>query len=201
MNLKKASLKLTAVYTRRLIIRVLNKNDYSAWLESNTNRKSAQNKWDTGPKTKQDCSKKIFSKLLSRLQKLSKEDDYYRFYVFEKRSGKIVGQIDFDIYVRSTHQFANFGYLIDNPYWGMGFGQEAAKTGLKLGFKQLKLNRLEAAINLDNKKSIRLVKAIGMHKEGIKKRYWFENNQWVDHIIYVANPEDIGLKGIKPVVR
>lgn len=57
------------------------------------------------------------------------------------------------------------------------------------------------SINLDNKKSIRLVKAIGMQKEGIKKRYWYENEKWVDHIIYVANPEDIGLNGKKPVIR
>ena len=66
------------------------------------------------------------------------------------------------------------------------------------GDRLLKLNRLEAAINLDNKKSIRMAKAIGMRKEGIKKRYWFEYGKWVDHLIYVANPEDIGMKPTKP---
>lgn len=70
-----------------------------------------------------------------------------------------------------------------------------------IGFKHLKLNRLEAAINLDNKKSIYLAKKIGMKKEGIKKRYWFEHGKWVDHLIYVANPEDVGLKGTRPTIR
>ncbi len=198
---KKVSLKLRTIYTRRLILRVLTKNDYQAWLDGNVNRKSAQNKWDSGPRNKKECSKIEFLKQLRRLKQLEKEDEYYRFFVFEKKSGKIVGEIDFSIFVRSTHQFSNFGYQIYNPYWGKKYGAEAAKAGLKIGFKDLKLNRLEAAINLDNLKSIQLAKAIGMHKEGIKKRYWFEFNHWVDHVIYIANPENIGLKGRRPIIK
>ena len=198
---KKVLLKLNAVHTRRLTLRVLTKNDYKVWLEASINRNPVQNKWDTGPKDKSECTKTDFHKLVRRLQQLADKDDYYRFYIFEKKSGKIVGEIDYDIYVRGSHQFCNYGYQIYNLYWGSGYGQESAKAGLKIGFKDLKLNRLEAAINLDNIKSIRLVKAIGMHKEGLKKRYWYENEKWVDHIIYVANPEDIGLKGKKPIIR
>jgi len=37
-----------------------------------------------------------------------------------------------------------------------------------------------------------------MKREGIKKRYWYEYGKWTDHLIYVANPEDIGLKPTKP---
>lgn len=198
---KKVSLKLRAVHTRRLILRVLTAKDYKVWFDAYVNRKPAQSQWDVGPRDKKECTKTIFNKLMRRLEKLAIEDDYYRFYVFDKKSGHIVGDIDFDVYVRNTHQFCNFGYQIYNPYWGKRYGQEAAKAGLKIGFKDLKLNRLEAAINLDNKKSIHLAKAIGMKKEGIKKRYWYENEKWVDHIIYVANPEHIGLKGKKPVIK
>jgi RimJ/RimL family protein N-acetyltransferase len=162
------------------------------------NHLPSQSRWDYGPKTSRQCSKDYFVKLIARHQKLAKDDDYYWFGVFEKKSGCLIGSIDFDVFLRSTHQFANFGYVIYNRYWGLGYGQEAAALGLKIGFKQLKLNRLEAAINLDNRKSIRLAKAIGMKREGIKKRYWFENGEWVDHLIYVANPEDLGLKAPKP---
>lgn len=186
------------VRTKRLILRLLKISDYNVWFDSSVNRLPSQSKWDIGARVKKECTKAIFLKLVRRLRQLENEDDYYRFYVFEKKSGLIIGEIDFDVYVRSTHQFSNFGYQIYNLYWGKGYGQEAAKAGLKIGFKDLKLNRLEAAINLDNKKSIRLVKSIGMRKEGIKKRYWFEHGAWVDHLIYVANPEDIGLKPRKP---
>lgn len=184
--------------TRRLVLRPLKKSDYLVWRDAYTNGLPKQSKWDSDPIDAKKCSLKSFSKLFKKLNQLAKNDDYYRFYVFEKKSGAIVGQIDFDIFVRSTHQFANYGYLIFNRYWRQGYGQESAAAGLRIGFIHLKLNRLEAAINLDNKKSIRLVKAIGMQREGIKKRYWFEDGEWVDHLIYVANPEDIGLKPNRP---
>jgi RimJ/RimL family protein N-acetyltransferase len=184
--------------TRRLILRPLDSGDYNAWFDAYVNGLPPQNKWDLVPIKATNCTKPSFNKLTKRLKKLAKNDDYYRYYIFEKRSGVIIGQIDFDIFVRSTHQFANFGYQIYNRHWKKGYGKEAAHVGLKIGFKELKLNRLEAAINLDNKISIKLAKSIGMKKEGVKKRYWFEYGKWTDHMIYVANPEDIGLKPTKP---
>ncbi len=191
-------MKRKEVRTRRLILRPLKISDYSVWLEIVTNSLPAQNRWDKGPLPMRKCSKRRLKKIIDGHNRDAKQDDCYWFGVFEKKTGRLVGAIDFDIFLRSTHQFANFGYVIYNRHWGNGYGQEAAKAGLKIGFNQLKLNRLEAAINLDNKKSIRLVKAIGMRKEGIKKRYWFEFGKWVDHLIYVANPEDIGLRSKKP---
>ena len=191
-------MKRNEVRTRRLILRPLKISDYSVWLEIVTNSLPAQNRWDKGPQSKRKCSKRRLKKIIDGHNQDAKCDNSYWFGVFEKKTGRLVGAVDFDIFLRSTHQFANFGYVIYNRHWGKGYGQEAAKAGLKIGFSQLKLNRLEAAINLDNKKSIRLVKAIGMRKEGIKKRYWFEFGMWVDHLIYVANPEDIGLHSKKP---
>lgn len=184
--------------TRRLILRPLGKTDYKAWFDAYANGYPQQNKWDLAPRKASECRKSSFDKLLKRLTALAKNDEYYRYYIFEKKSGAMIGQIDFDIFVRSTHQFANFGYQIYNRHWKKGYGKEAAYMGLKIGFKELKLNRLEAAMNLDNKVSTKLAKAIGMKKEGIKKRYWFEYGKWTDHLIYVANPEDIGLKAHKP---
>jgi len=188
-----------AVSTRRLILRPFHAKDYKAWYNAYYAHASpAQDAWDSDPKDKKTCTPARFKRLMKRLNELARKDDYYRYGVFDKASGTLVGEIDFDIYVRSTHQFANFGYRIFNTHWGKGFGKEAAAAGLKIGFQQLKLNRLEAAIHPANRKSIRLAQAIGMQREGIKKRYWFEHGRWTDHLIYVANPEDIGLKPGKP---
>jgi RimJ/RimL family protein N-acetyltransferase len=184
--------------TRRLVLRALKKSDYKVWYDAYVNGLPSQSKWDMAPKDPKICTQKWFDKVKKQHEDLAKRDDYYRYYLFEKKTGAIVGHIDFDIFLRSTHQFANFGYQIYNRHWGHRYGMEAARAGLKIGFSQLGLNRLEAAINLDNKKSIRLAKSIGMRCEGIKKRYWFEHGAWTDHMIYVANPEDIGLKAKKP---
>lgn len=184
--------------TKRLVLRPLKLSDYKTWFEAWTKCGPAKNRWDHDPKETKDCGKKRFQQILKKHEELAENDDYYFFGAFEKNSGALAGHIDFDVFVRGAHQFANFGYRLHNPYWGKGYGQEAARAGLEIGFKQLGLNRLEAAINLDNKKSVRLVRAIGMKREGIKRRYWFEHGEWVDHLIYVANPEDIGLKARKP---
>ncbi len=191
-------LRRKEVGPRRLVLRHLRSDDYEFWFDAYINCLPVQTKWDLGPRPARQCSKAMFKRIMKRHHDLAKNDDYYWFGVFEKKSGELIGHIDFDIFVRGTHQFANFGYRIYNRHWGNGFGREAAAAGLRIGFRQLKLNRLEAAINLDNRKSIRLAKAIGMRKEGIKKRYWFEYGGWVDHLIYVANPEDIGLRPRKP---
>lgn len=197
-NLTGKSMKQKEFRTARLIIRPLRLTDYPAWLEVVTNSLPAHNRWDRGPLPASKRTLSQFKKLLAKLKQKAKHDDSYWYGVFEKKTGALVGAIDFDVFKRSTHQFANFGYTIYNRHWGKGFGQESALAGLKIGFKQLNLNRLEAAINLDNKKSIRLAKAIGMRREGIKKRYWFEFGEWVDHLIYVANPEDLNLRAKKP---
>lgn len=191
-------IKRKEVRTRRLVLRPLKGSDYSAWFDAYVNALPKQSKWDCGSKDQKTCSIARFRKLKARHEELAKQDDWYWFGVFEKKSGVLIGHIDIDVFVRSTHQFANFGYRIYNRHWGKGYGQEAATAGLKIGFKQLKLNRLEAAINLTNRKSIRLAKAIGMRKEGIKKRYWFEDGKWTDQLVYVARPEDIGMKARKP---
>ncbi len=172
--------------------------DYRRWYEAVTGVNPKQNRWDRGPMKTNEATKVRFRKQIEKNRLQIKNDDSYIFSVFEKRSGRLIGAVDFDIFVRSTHQFANFGYFICNTHWGHGYGQEAARAGLKIGFKQLKLNRLEAAINFDNRKSIRLAKAIGMKREGIKRRYWYEYGDWVDHLIFVANPEDVGLRATKP---
>ncbi len=179
------------VHSKRLILRPLRKSDYTKWFDTYVNCPPSKNKWDLRPCSAQQCKKSKFIKRIKSHRKLANDDHYYWYGVFHKKSAELIGQIDFTVFFRESLQFCNFGYQIYNRHWSKGYGQEAARAGLKIGFRQLKLHRLEAAINLDNKKSIRLAKAIGMHREGIKKRYWFENGKWVDHLIYVATPEDI----------
>lgn len=191
-------MKRLEVRTRRLILRPLKSSDYDSWFEAYVRGLPKQTKWDIEPLNPDRCTKRRFNRMNRDHERLAKDDKYYRYYIFEKNTCTLVGLIDFDIFIRSTHQFGNFGYQIFNRYWRKGYGQEAARAGLKIGFLHLGLNRLEAAMNLDNRASIRLSKKIGMRREGVKKRYWFEYGKWTDHLIYVANPEDVGLKSRKP---
>ncbi len=72
-----------------------------------------------------------------------------------------------------------------------GYGGESVTRAFKLAFSDLKLHRLEAAINLDNKPSLALARKCGMTYEGIRENYLFENNRWVDHHVFSMTPEKL----------
>ncbi len=91
------------------------------------------------------------------------------------------------------------GYSIHNQYQRQGFGFEAVKAALIAGFEHLNYHRIEAAINLDNEPSIALAKSVGMKKECMRPGFFYENEQWVEHLIYVALPSDCGLANKPPV--
>mgnify|MGYP003390333590 CR=1 FL=1 len=176
--------------TSRLILRPLRSNDYKMWFEAYVLSLPAKNKWDRNPMKAIRCSRAEFDKVRACHALRAKDDKCYVYGVFTKAQPQLVGMIDISLYDRKTMKYANFGYQMFNRHWGHGYGQEAARAAVHIGLKQLKLQRLEASIDLDNKRSLRLVKAIGMHYEGVKKFYWCEKGKWQDQKIFIANPQD-----------
>lgn len=176
------------VKTKRLVLRPYRLSDYEKWFDYIVNRNPKNKSWDLQPQPANKCRRSDFKAMLKKQKAWMAKDENYRLGIFHKKTGDLIGMIDFHIYARRSTQFANFGYAINDRYWGHGYGREAAKAALKVGFKQLKLNRLEAAITPGNKKSINLAKRIGMRKEGVRKKFWFWNKRYEDQIIYVANP-------------
>ena len=74
------------------------------------------------------------------------------------------------------------------------------KAALIAGFNQLGYHRIEAAINCDNHPSIALAQSVGLQKECVRRGFYYENKQWVDHVIYVALPSDLGLAEKPPEI-
>ncbi|NEQ97380.1 MAG: GNAT family N-acetyltransferase, partial [Cyanothece sp. SIO2G6] len=85
-------------------------------------------------------------------------------------------------------------------YWRQGFGREAVKAALIGGFEHLGYHRIEAAINLDNHPSIALAQSVGLQQECVRRGFYYENGQWVDHVIYVVLPSDLGLAENPPAI-
>ena len=72
-----------------------------------------------------------------------------------------------------------------------GYAKEFVKIGIeKIGYKKLGYKRIEAAINLDNKPSVKLARSVGMKRECIRPKFFFENGAWADHVIYTAISKD-----------
>jgi len=68
--------------------------------------------------------------------------------------------------INKRKKVANIFILIgEDDYRGKGFGKLAMNYLINFGFKELKLNRLELEVNLDNLPALNLYKKIGFREE------------------------------------
>lgn len=74
-----------------------------------------------------------------------------------------VGLKDIDL----EHEQAELGFWIAVPWWKQGLATEAAKAVLRFGFESMKLNRIYAHHMIRNPGSGKVLKKIGMKKEGV----------------------------------
>jgi [ribosomal protein S5]-alanine N-acetyltransferase len=79
---------------------------------------------------------------------------------------------------------ATLGYWIDHAHTGHGYVREAATRMLKHAFGPLKLHRVEANIEPSNRRSIRVINALGFRFEGTRKQYLFLGEKWRDQRSY-----------------
>lgn len=173
--------------TSRFCVRSYNKKDYTSWFDTYTGLLPKKTKFDKGPYKPKECDKAIFFKIVSRHQVLAKNDRTYIWGVFDRKNGELVGAIDVHILVRGEIQKANLGYQIFNNHWRKGIASEVLSEMIPKILMDLKINRLEAVIDTDNRPSINLVKSIGLRKESIRKNYYFQDGDWADQLVYVAD--------------
>ncbi|MGZ3788610.1 MAG: GNAT family N-acetyltransferase [Bacteriovorax sp.] len=172
------------------MIRPIKRSDYRSWKKFYSGLDPSKSKYDLTPRPKEQCDFKSFITVIDRHSKVADEDKCYIYGAFSKESNVLIGIVDIYVISRGCYEMANLGYRVGNHYWNKGYGAEMVKKVFDFLKEDLSLHRLEAAINLDNKASINLAKSSGMKREGIKRGYIFEDNRWVDHVIYVylANP-------------
>lgn len=184
-------------FTPRLVLRPYTLRDYPAWRKAYVDRLPALDRWDLDPQPPERCSPERFREMLARHRDLARNDGTYVYGVFVRRSGVLVGVVDVHILCREDRQHGELGYQIHNRHRRRGYGVEAARAALEIGFLQLGLNRIEACIDPENTASIALARALGMRGGGLKQAYLFENGVWKDQIVFVAEPPDLGL--IRPI--
>lgn len=188
------------IETEHLILRPLEPEDYQAWYAGFSGRLPQQYEYDEGQISLDIYDLDWFSSLCQRHQEQALSDYAYIWGVFSKGMKQHLGHVDLSTIQREEKQWANLGYGIHNQYWKQGFGKEAVRAALIAGFEKLGYHRIEAAINLDNHPSIALAQSVGLQKECVRRGFYYENQQWVDHVIYVALPSDFDLVDQPPAI-
>lgn len=89
------------------------------------------------------------------------------FVIIERQSNKVIGEID--LYNVIQGRLASIGYILLSEYWGMGYMTEAATEILRLGFIDMRLDRIRACIMKNNTKSRRLVEKMDFEFESEMK--------------------------------
>lgn len=180
--------------SERLIVRPLILSDFMKWQEAHSSMQPPRNQWDRKKRTPEEVSQKVFRAILKNQKELREKDKFYDLAVFEKKSGKLVGTVAIMDVLRGLGQSAYLGYFLNNNFWGMGYGKESTLAIIDIGFRDLKLHRIEAGIEPTNRRSIMLARSIGLRKEGLKKRAVFLRNIWTDLVMYSATCEEFGFK-------
>ncbi len=186
------------ILTKRLEIRPLKASDYRVWKEAYLAHRPERAKHDLKLPKDASFSREAFLRVVAKQRELAKIDRVYVFALFHRKTREYLGHIDIAVIERRTMHWANLGYGILNQHYGNGYGREAALAAIGIGFKHLKLHRLEAVINTDNLKSLKLARKIGMKPEGTRRAFMYEDGKWQDHRVFSAIPEDIGMRSKRP---
>ena len=110
------------------------------------------------------------------------------FAIVTKLQQLLIGTVGLEI--DSNNGKAELGYWVGVDYWNQGYCTEAAFECVKYGFQELGLTRIEGICMTKNIASEKVLKNIGMKREGVLRRYMLKNGISEDAYIYsVLNDE------------
>jgi ribosomal-protein-alanine N-acetyltransferase len=112
------------------------------------------------------------------------------FLICELEDDAIVGTITLSQIFHKAFQNAYLGYQLFGGFTGNGYMTEAVDLMLHYAFTDLKLHRVEANVQPNNKPSIAVLKRNGFAKEGFSRRYLKIGGQWRDHERWAILKED-----------
>ncbi|RDE17497.1 MAG: hypothetical protein C4K49_02465 [Candidatus Thorarchaeota archaeon] len=101
----------------------------------------------------------------------------------DKKSGQFLGSVSLDN-ISTQHRRAEFGIAIHDPKnHGKGYGTDATKVMLWVGFHVLGLNSIFLNTLVSNARAIRCYEKAGFQRTGIFRRALFTEGQFQDLLI------------------
>jgi len=110
-------------------------------------------------------------------------DRSLKLFIFKAQSAEIIGQINFNNFVRGAAQFCYLGYSLAEIEQGKGYMAEALQAAINYVFKKLNMHRVIANYIPQNQRSSNVLKKLGFVVEGYAREYLFINGQWQYHVL------------------
>lgn len=94
----------------------------------------------------------------------------------------LIGTVGFNSWSKA-HRRAEVGYEIHPDFWRNGYASEAVAEIVEHGFQEMELTRIGAIVFVENNGSSQLLMKHGFEKEGILRKYMYQNNEAFDVIM------------------
>jgi len=111
----------------------------------------------------------------------ARRPDFEAMLVCRREDDAIVGFFNLSQIARGSLQSAYLGYAAGKPYARHGYMKEGIQIVLRVAFLTLRLHRVEANIQPENRASIALAQSAGFRREGFSPRYLKIAGRWRDH--------------------
>lgn len=121
----------------------------------------------------------------SYIEQMQSDPKNYQFVIIEKASNQHIGNIKLGP-IDFNNQRCEMGYFIGNQgFWGKGLASEAIQVACTIGFEELNIFTIIAAVAGQNIASIKVLEKNGFIRVGIYKDALKVNqNQRDDHVFY-----------------
>jgi len=163
---------LTRKSESSVALRPLQFSDETEFLRNSIASKKLHRNWVVVPRT-QSQFWEYFKEMNSDANKA--------FVVIDKDTLAIVGVIEFRDIFMFDFKNSYITYYAFNQYLRKGFMKSGVLKAVNFAFKKLRLHRLEANIQPENKASIALAKTCGFKKEGFSPKFIKKGGKWKDH--------------------
>ena len=85
---------------------------------------------------------------------------------------------------------AEWGFAIGSPYWGTGIFKEGAQLVITFAFETIGVHRLEARAAVKNGRGNGALKKLGAVQEGILRKSFLRNGEYLDQVLWSILDED-----------
>ena len=186
---------MTEIYAKhgRVEVRPYALSDAQAWLTANKDVLPLQNKFDLPSRAQEELSEAFFAQILDA-QKADRElGEQFNLGIFCPVTGSLLGTASLMDIKRGVVFNGILGYRIFNQQWGKGYAADALNCLIEIAFGCMGLHRVEAGIEPDNFRSIRVAEKAGLRLEGLKKKLLWLREDWRDCLIYALTSEEKGI--------
>lgn len=129
----------------------------------------------------------------AEVERSEREPDGYGVVVFET-DGVPVGTATWERVNRRSRIASVSGFALDAASRGRGLGSEAARALQRQLFEEHGFHRLQMEVYGFNERALRHAERAGWVREGVRRKAYWRNGEWVDGVLFGLVEEDLGAK-------